>query len=80
MRTAGPALTEGWSELHLPAGIPRGWIDIVGSAPGVFLDRWWSADTARQLVFAASVGLRPGTRGCSIGPGDMWDETVSRSL
>jgi hypothetical protein len=79
-RTAGQALTAGWSELPLLAGLKRGWTDIVRFAPGVFLDRWWSADTARRLVFAASVGLLPGTRGCSIEPGDMWDETVSRSL
>ena len=53
--------------------------DTAGSGPGVSLDRWWSADTARWLVFAASVGLRPGTRGCSIELGDGWDERASRN-
>ena len=46
-RTAGPASTGGWPELPLPAGVQRGETDTVGSAPGVFPDRWWSADTAR---------------------------------
>ena len=80
MRTAGPALTEGRSELPLLAGVGRAWTDTSGSGPGVSRDRWWFVDTARLLVFAASVGLRAGTQGCSIEPGDMWDERASRSL
>ena len=79
MRTAAPALTDGRSELPLLAGVQRVGTGSSGSASGVSLDRRWSADTAGWLVFAASVGLQPGTRDCNIEPGDMLDETVSRS-
>ena len=46
-------------ELPLLAGVQRAWTGTAGSGPGVSPGRWWSADTARLLVFAASVGLRP---------------------
>ena len=79
IRTTSSVLTEGLPGLLPPAGARRDEIGTAGSALGAFLDRWWSADTARWPVFAASDGPRRGIQGYSIGFGDMGSERASRS-
>ena len=66
--------------LWRPAGVRRSDTGTAGSAPGVSLDRWRSADTAGWPVSAASAEPPRGTRDYSTEPGDGWVERASRTL